>query len=223
MACECDAARHRQQLIEMLTLLLVPIDHLEALVAFEERRQLENPNPMLHAVTKALLQVESVLLSHGISRLAPSGSGPFVAREHAVVAASASGKLPADGETVVVAETVRAGYRHNGTGAILRRAKVGLAPAPLAAPAGPPPAGTEVRGLAAAEATELLHDVVGSDTLQGLAVRFGAHIHIFIRIYIYIRSRAAAFCAQAVTICVHAVRAAARCAAGLQPEPEPQA
>ena len=31
----------------LLTLLLVPIDHLEGLVAFEQRRQLESPNPML--------------------------------------------------------------------------------------------------------------------------------------------------------------------------------
>ena len=37
----------------------------------------------------------------------------------------ASGKLPADGETVIVAETLRAGYRYDATGAILRRAKVG--------------------------------------------------------------------------------------------------
>ena len=40
--------------------------------------------------------MERVLLSHGISKLAPTGCGPFVAREHAVVSASASGKLPAD-------------------------------------------------------------------------------------------------------------------------------
>ena len=46
-ATECEAAQHRQQLIELLTLLLVPIDHLEGLVAFEQRRQLESPNPML--------------------------------------------------------------------------------------------------------------------------------------------------------------------------------
>ena len=46
-ASECEAAQHRQQLIELLTLLLVPIDHLEGLVAFEQRRQLESPNPML--------------------------------------------------------------------------------------------------------------------------------------------------------------------------------
>ena len=152
-ACECDAAQHRQQLIEMITLLLVPIDHLEALVAFEERRQLESPNPMLlgvrlcrqqagfpeapystmyaqgcprlrpvssnqprgrrwpatqalwhwqpcslafdTGVSKALLQMESVLLSHGISKLAPKGCGPFVAREHAVVSTSASGCVDA--------------------------------------------------------------------------------------------------------------------------------
>ena len=88
-------------------------------------------------VSKALVQMESVLLSHGISKLAPKGCGPFVAREHAVVSTSASGKLPADGETVMVAETLRAGYRHDATGAILRRAKVGLAPAQLAALAVP--------------------------------------------------------------------------------------
>lgn len=40
-------------------------------------------------VSKALLQIESVLLSHGISKLAPKGCAPFVAREHAVVSTSA--------------------------------------------------------------------------------------------------------------------------------------
>ena len=157
-------------------------------------------------VSKALLQMERVLLSHGISKLAPTGCGPFVAREHAVVSASASGKLPADGETVMVAETVRAGYRHDATGAVLRRAKVGLAPAPLASPAGPSSAGAEARGRggqatperdraerpslaielrdrAAPETAEHLHDVAGSDTLQGLAVRFGVQPGALLRLY----------------------------------------
>ena len=72
-ACECDAAQHRQQLIEMLTLLLVPIDHLEALVAFEERRQLESPNPMLLGL--------QALLKTSWRRLRPAGSpeAPFSA------------------------------------------------------------------------------------------------------------------------------------------------
>ena len=149
--------------------------------------------------------MERVLLSHGISKLAPTGCGPFVAREHAVVSASASGKLPADVETVMVAETVRAGYRHDATGAVLRRAKVGLAPAPLASPAGSSSAGSEVRGRggqttpergradrpslaielrdrAAPETAEHLHDVAGSDTLQGLAVRFGVQPGALLRL-----------------------------------------
>ena len=63
--CECDAAQQRQQLIEMLTLLLVPIDHLEGLVAFEERRQLESPNPMLLGVRPCRRQAGS-----GVSELA---------------------------------------------------------------------------------------------------------------------------------------------------------
>ena len=73
-ACECDAAQHRQELIEMLTLLLVPIDHLEALVAFEERRQLESPNPMLLGL--------QALLRTSWRRLRPAGSpeAPFSAR-----------------------------------------------------------------------------------------------------------------------------------------------
>ena len=83
-ACECDAAQHRQELIEMLTLLLVPIDHLEALVAFEERRQLESPNPMLLGL--------QALLRTSWRRLRPAGSpeAPFSA--HMPKAAPGSGQ-----------------------------------------------------------------------------------------------------------------------------------
>ena len=105
-------------------------------------------------VSKALLQIESVLLSHGISKLAPKGCGPFVAREHAVVSTSASGKLPVDGETVMVAETVRAGYRYDATGAVLRRAKMRLAPAPLDAMSVPTLAGQRSGSSPAAESRE---------------------------------------------------------------------
>ena len=68
----------------MLTLLLVPIDHLEALVAFEERRQLESPNPMLLGL--------QALLRTSWRRLRPAGSpeAPFSA--HMPKAAPGSGQ-----------------------------------------------------------------------------------------------------------------------------------
>ena len=171
------------QLIHLLTLFMVPLDHLEALVSFEEQRKLENPNPMLHAVRKSLRLMESALLSTpGISRLAPSGRVPFVTREHAVFVAPSKASLQADGAERVVETTIRAGYRHDATGAILRRALVALAPAPLAAPPSPSPAGTEALGQAASEVEELVHELLGSDTLQGLAVRFGVQPGALLRL-----------------------------------------
>ena len=144
------------EMLDTMALLLEPLDELEALVTYEQQRKLEPENPMLHALRKSLQQVNGVLVSHGISELAPSGSSRYAVKEHELITGrQASHTTLADGDEVVL-ETVRVGYRHEPTGCVLRRAKVLARPAAAGGGGGAP----------AEAGVEQVHEVQSSDTLQ---------------------------------------------------------
>ena len=110
-------------------------------------------------MSKALLQIERAALAR-ISKLA-QGLRPLRrpgARRHLHLGLR---QTAVGGETVMVAETVRAGYRYDATGAVLRRAKMRLAPAPLDAISVPALAGQRSSSSPAAQCARRQPEAVG--------------------------------------------------------------
>ena len=194
--------------LDVVEALLQPLDQLEMLAAYEEHRQQEPENPMLHALRRSLAQVDNVLVSHGIQQLIPSVDDKYdphmheIAANPIVVARRPSNNLsgsasspasidatarlgsPSTDANTVVASCVRLGYRHEATGFVLRRAKVEVRQRTTEASAAAPAAGPLAvldPSLPEPETEVIVHDVQKSDTLQGVALRYGVQPSALLR------------------------------------------
>ena len=156
-------------LLAALSAVLRPFQQLEALVSFEALRV--DTNPLFPTLQTNLDKISTALAANGIVQSAPTVGELYDEERHE--RAARGGVVPVDELTddLVVKEVVRAGYIHGTTGAVLVPALVHAAnntqPASLGAAASsvPPPLLTP-RGTR-------VHEVRATDTLQGVALRYG--------------------------------------------------
>jgi hypothetical protein len=157
-------------LLATLSAFLRPLQKLESLVAFESLRQDENP--LVAPLKGNLDEIRAALAAHGITPLSATVGTLYDEESHERVARGGAPLADDFDDHLIVREVVRSGLAHSATGTVLvpvlvhasTASKPGGCGASAAAAASPPlqtPRGTRV------------HEVSSSDTVQGLAVRYG--------------------------------------------------
>ena len=158
-------------LLGSLSALLKPVQKLESLVQFEAMRSEENP--MLPALRTVIADVAAALAAHGIVPHGATVGELYDEERHERVARA--GVVPSDelSDDLVVREVVRVGYTHTSTGCVLAPVMVHVAPnVGHVAATGAPAAASAV--LLETPRGSRMHEVRPTDTLQGIALRYGA-------------------------------------------------
>ena len=145
-----------------------PLQRLQEVVQFEGLRQPSEENPLLPTLRSILADVSVALTANGIVP-ATATVGELIDEEKHEIASRGGIKHADDLDDLVVKEQVRPGYLHSATGSVLCPALVTAAPAVKARGGGGTPS---TPPLSTPRGTRL-HDVSASNTLPGLAIRYG--------------------------------------------------
>ena len=170
--------------------LLDPLSRLERLVSFEELRcastGVAHP-PLLPALVTCLGRVHSALGEHGIEPIEPEAGEPFDRRLHEVEAllgkqraASTAANAAAEGReergtASVVSECHLHGLRHGASATVLRRALVVTKPSVTSADLYTSAAASAALATptSGGDGGTIVHELQPSDTMQGVALRYG--------------------------------------------------
>ena len=168
-------------LLNTLRALLRPVQSLESLARFESLRQ--DHNPLLPPVVCALNDITTALASAGIVPASALVGEPFDEERHE--RHSRGGVPPADDsllDDLIVKEVVRPGYVHRATGAVLLPA---LVFASSASGGGKLPSSAVIESASEPQETPRgtrVHEVAATDTLQGIALRYGCQTATLMRL-----------------------------------------
>lgn len=182
--------------LSLVTSLVEPLTRLEKICAIEDKRCSCSDvaeSPLLAGLRANVGRLHSALEAHGIEQIAPKAGDVFDVGLCEISSALGRAPRPASVATAPAAEQLVEdchlhGLRHSATGTVLRRALVRVKPAAaVAAPssAAPPPhaGGTSADAAMHADGTMAAHFAAGggprehilvpSDTIQGVALRYG--------------------------------------------------
>ena len=165
-------------LLDTLRSLLRPLQQLESIARYETLRQ--EANPLIAPVISALNEASSALAANGIVQSGPTIGEPFDEEQHERHARG--GVSPDDNllDDLIIKEVVRPGYVHRATGAVLLPALVSASSSSGGGKMAP--AIESASALVETPRGSRVHEVRATDTLQGIALRYGCQTAALMRL-----------------------------------------